>query len=57
MGFGTCGDRFGDNETDVPPPGAYEMDSEVIKGGRKGKIGGILLIPLAFLKVEIDILV
>lgn len=40
MGFGTCGDRFGDNETDVPPPGAYELDSEVIKGGRKGKSWG-----------------
>lgn len=32
VGFGTSGDRFGDNETDVPPPGAYELDSEVIKG-------------------------
>lgn len=36
VSFGTCAERFGDDSTDVPPPGAYELDSEVSTGGEAG---------------------
>eukprot|EP00438_Fugacium_kawagutii_P029987 Skav217714 [mRNA] locus=scaffold2294:232098:239488:- [translate_table: standard] len=39
VSFGTCAERFGDDCTDVPPPGAYELDSEVSTGVEAGGEG------------------